>query len=97
MRFTHDACLAEVWAAHRPGERPLCRDRASPPGIQRFARKRSGQYDGWLNLRWNVRMGLTMNLSGMFNTGHDVGGLTVRYRIRITIVGQTACSARVSS
>ena len=25
-------------------------------------------------LRWNIRMGLTMSLSGMFNTGHDVGG-----------------------
>jgi alpha-glucosidase len=25
-------------------------------------------------LKWNIRMGLTMSLSGMFNTGHDTGG-----------------------
>ena len=25
-------------------------------------------------MRWNQRMALTMSLSGMFNTGHDIGG-----------------------
>jgi alpha-glucosidase len=49
--------------------------RAGPPGIQRYAQTWSGDNTtSWHTLRWNLRMGLTMSLSGMFNTGHDVGG-----------------------
>ena len=45
------------------------------PGIQRYAQTWSGDNTtSWHTLRWNIRMGLTMSLSGMFNTGHDVGG-----------------------
>ena len=29
---------------------------------------------GWRSLRYNLRTGLNMGLSGMFNIGHDVGG-----------------------
>lgn len=66
---------SEAQAAHRPGERPYTVTRAGPPGIQRYAQTWSGDNTtSWHNLRWNVRMGLTMSLSGMFNTGHDVGG-----------------------
>jgi alpha-glucosidase len=66
---------AEAQAAHRPGERPYTVTRAGPPGVQRYAQTWSGDNTtSWHNLRWNVRMGLTMSLSGMFNTGHDVGG-----------------------
>jgi alpha-glucosidase len=49
--------------------------RAGPPGIQRYAQTWSGDNTtSWHTLRWNLRMGLTMSLSGMPNTGHDVGG-----------------------
>ena len=49
--------------------------RAGPPGIQRYAQTWSGDNTtSWHTLRWNIRMGLNMSLSGMFNTGHDVGG-----------------------
>ena len=49
--------------------------RAGPPGIQRYAQTWSGDNTtSWHTLGWNLRMGLTMSLSGMFNTGHDVGG-----------------------
>ena len=49
--------------------------RAGPPGIQRYAQTWSGDNTtSWHTLRWNIRMGLTMSLSGMFNIGHDVGG-----------------------
>jgi alpha-glucosidase len=66
---------AEAQAAHRPGERPFTVTRAGPPGIQRYAQTWSGDNTtSWHTLRWNVRMGLTMSLSGMFNTGHDIGG-----------------------
>jgi alpha-glucosidase len=66
---------AEAQAAHRPGERVFTVTRAGPPGIQRYAQTWSGDNTtSWHTLRWNLRMGLTMSLSGMFNTGHDIGG-----------------------
>ena len=43
----------------------------------RSATRRRGRGDNttsWHTLRWNLRMGLTMSLSGMFNIGHDIGG-----------------------
>ena len=49
--------------------------RAGGPGIQRYAQTWSGDNTtSWDTLRWNIRTGLQMSLSGMFNTGHDVGG-----------------------
>ena len=66
---------AEAQAAHRRGERVYTVSRAGPPGIQRYAQTWSGDNTtSWHTLRWNLRMGLTMSLSGMFNVGHDVGG-----------------------
>jgi alpha-glucosidase len=45
------------------------------PGIQRYAQTWSGDNTtSWRTLRWNIRTGLQMSLSGMFNIGHDVGG-----------------------
>ncbi|MFY8041526.1 MAG: TIM-barrel domain-containing protein, partial [Rhodoferax sp.] len=49
--------------------------RAGPPGIQRYAQTWSGDNTtSWASLKWNIRTGLQMGLSGMFNVGHDVGG-----------------------
>ena len=49
--------------------------RAGPPGIQRYAQTWSGDNTTtWATLKWNIRTGLQMSLSGMFNIGHDVGG-----------------------
>ena len=49
--------------------------RAGSPGIQRYAQTWSGDNTtSWRTLRWNIRTGLQMSLSGMFNIGHDVGG-----------------------
>ena len=49
--------------------------RAGPPGLQRYAQTWSGDNTtSWATLKWNVRTGLQMSLSGMFNIGHDVGG-----------------------
>jgi alpha-glucosidase len=62
-------------AARFADERVYTVTRAGPPGIQRYAQTWSGDNTtSWHTLRWNIRMGLTMSLSGMFNTGHDVGG-----------------------
>ena len=67
----------EAQAEHRLGERAYTVTRAGPPGIQRYAQTWSGDNStSWHTLRWNLRMGLTMSLSGMFNIGHDIGGFS---------------------
>lgn len=49
--------------------------RGGSPGIQRYAQTWSGDNTtSWETLRWNIRTGLQMSLSGVFNVGHDVGG-----------------------
>ena len=51
--------------------------RAGPPGLQRYAQTWSGDNStSWKTLKWNIRTGLQMSLSGMFNIGHDVGGFS---------------------
>ncbi len=58
-----------------PGERAFTVTRAGLPGVQRYAQSWSGDNTtDWDNLRWNLRTGLQMSLSGLLNTGHDVGG-----------------------
>lgn len=59
----------------RTPERPFTVTRAGMPGIQRHAQSWSGDNTtSWDSLRWNLRTGLQMSLSGMYNIGHDVGG-----------------------
>ncbi len=65
----------EAQARHKPQEPGFSVSRAGPPGIQRYAQTWSGDNTtSWESLRWNIRTGLQMSLSGMFNVGHDVGG-----------------------
>ncbi len=65
----------EAQVAHAAGEPVFSVSRAGPPGIQRYAQTWSGDNTtSWETLRWNIRTGLQMSLSGMFNVGHDVGG-----------------------
>ncbi len=62
-------------ARHQPAERVYTVTRGGPPGLQRYAQTWSGDNTtSWHTMRWNQRMALTMSLSGMFNTGHDIGG-----------------------
>jgi len=59
----------------KPGERAFTVTRAGGPGIQRYAQTWSGDNTtSWQTLRWNLRTGLQMSLSGMHNIGHDIGG-----------------------
>lgn len=61
--------------AEQPGQRSFTITRAGCPGIQRYAQTWSGDNTtSWHTLRWNLRTGLQMSLSGMHNTGHDIGG-----------------------
>ena len=65
----------EQQRASQPGLRPFTVTRGGCPGIQRHAQTWSGDNTtSWDTLRWNLRTGLGMSLSGMLNTGHDVGG-----------------------
>lgn len=65
----------EAQQAHAPGEPVYTITRGGMPGIQRYAQTWSGDNStDWKNLRWNIRTGLQMSISGMFNVGHDVGG-----------------------
>ena len=65
----------EAQRAHAPRRRPYLISRAGCPGIQRHAQTWTGDNrTGWDTLRWNIRMGLGLSLSGIFNVGHDVGG-----------------------
>ncbi len=67
----------EATGAHKPGERPFAITRAGTPGVQRYAQSWSGDNQtSWRGLKWNLRTGLTMSLSGLGNTGHDVGGFS---------------------
>jgi alpha-glucosidase len=67
----------EEQARTKPAERPFTVTRAGCPGIQRYAQSWSGDNStSWESLRWNLRTGLAMSLSGLFNIGHDVGGFS---------------------
>jgi alpha-glucosidase len=65
----------EAQQANQPTEPVYTITRAGSPGIQRYAQTWSGDNTtSWHTRKWNIRTGLQMSLSGMFNVGHDVGG-----------------------
>ena len=65
----------EAQVAHSKTAQVYSVTRGGSPGIQRYAQTWSGDNTtSWETLRWNIRTGLQMSLSGMFNVGHDVGG-----------------------
>ncbi len=58
-----------------PHERPFVVSRSGTAGMQRYAQTWSGDnYTSWETLKYNIRMGTSLALSGVSNTGHDVGG-----------------------
>ena len=58
-----------------PDRRPLVVSRSGGAGLQRYAQTWSGDNaTSWETLRWNLRMGLGLALSGVSNAGHDIGG-----------------------
>ncbi|MGB6119216.1 MAG: glycoside hydrolase family 31 protein, partial [Mesorhizobium sp.] len=69
-RATYEATLAKT-----PAKRPYTISRAGPIGISRYGETWSGDNrTSWHTLKWNLRQGLSMSLSGMPLTGHDIGG-----------------------
>ena len=67
----------EAQKTYASEKRPYLITRSGAPGIQRYAQTWTGDNrTSWESLRWNIRMGLGLSLSGFFNIGHDVGGFS---------------------
>ena len=67
----------EAQRAHAPDRRPFLVSRAGGAGMQRYVQTWSGDNaTSWENLRYNIRMGLGLALSGVSNSGHDIGGFS---------------------
>ena len=65
----------EATREHEPGVRPYTLSRAGPIGIARYGETWTGDNaTSWHTLKWNLRNGLSMSLSGMPLIGHDIGG-----------------------
>ena len=72
LRASHQAQLA-----HAPERRPFLVSRAGAAGMQRYVQTWSGDNGtGWDTLKYNIRMGLGLALSGVSNSGHDIGGFS---------------------
>lgn len=60
---------------HAPQKRPYVVTRSGMAGLQRYAQTWSGDNTtAWETIRYNLKMGQGLALSGISNSGHDVGG-----------------------
>ncbi|MDL4840369.1 glycoside hydrolase family 31 protein [Aquibacillus rhizosphaerae] len=67
----------EAQIEHAPNTRPYLISRSGIPGMQRYVQTWSGDnYTEWKTIRYNIKMGLGLSMSGMYNFGHDVGGFS---------------------
>jgi alpha-glucosidase len=67
----------EATQAASPKLRPFTITRAGPAGLQRYGETWTGDNaTSWHTLKWNLRNGLSLALSGQSKVGHDVGGFT---------------------
>jgi alpha-glucosidase len=65
----------EAQCAHAPEQRPFLISRSGAAGMQRYVQTWSGDnYTSWETLRYNIKMAMGLALSGVSNTGHDIGG-----------------------
>jgi alpha-glucosidase len=62
---------------HAPQTRPFLVSRSGAVGMQRYVQTWSGDnYTSWKTLKYNLKMGLGLALSGVSNIGHDIGGFS---------------------
>jgi len=67
----------EAHQAHEPQKRPFLISRSGAAGMQRYVQTWSGDnYTSWETLRYNIKMAMGLALSGVSNTGHDIGGFS---------------------
>jgi alpha-glucosidase len=61
--------------AFDPNRRPFLVSRSGAAGMQRYVQSWSGDnFTSWETLKFNIRMGTGLAMSGVSNTGHDIGG-----------------------
>ncbi|MTH54271.1 alpha-glucosidase [Bacillus mangrovi] len=67
----------EAQKEHSPEKRPYLISRSGAPGMQRYVQTWTGDNrTSWKTLKYNIRMGIGLSLSGIYNFGHDVGGFS---------------------
>ncbi|MFC0309317.1 TIM-barrel domain-containing protein [Gallibacterium trehalosifermentans] len=67
----------EAQLDYQPDLRPYLISRSGSPGMNRYVQTWSGDNrTNWNTLKYNIKMGLGMSLSGLYNVGHDVGGFS---------------------
>jgi alpha-glucosidase len=72
MRASHDA-----QREYAPERRPFLVSRSGGVGMHRYVQTWSGDnYTSWETLRFNLKMGLGLAMSGVSNSGHDIGGFS---------------------
>lgn len=65
----------EAQKEHAPDKRPFLVSRSGAAGMHRYAQTWSGDnFTAWETLKYNLKMGLGLALSGVSNAGHDIGG-----------------------
>jgi len=72
LRASRQAQIAKA-----PDQRPYLVSRAGGLGLQRYVQTWSGDNrTSWETLKYNIKMGLGLALSGVSNLGHDIGGFS---------------------
>lgn len=67
----------EAQLEYHPNTRPYLISRSGAPGMQKYVQTWSGDnYTDWKTIRYNLKMGLSLSMSGVYNFGHDVGGFS---------------------
>ncbi|MYL49279.1 DUF5110 domain-containing protein [Halobacillus litoralis] len=67
----------EAQQEYDKNRRPYLISRSGGPGMHRYVQTWSGDnYTAWKTIRYNLKMGLSLSLSGIYNFGHDVGGFS---------------------
>ncbi|OBW95435.1 glycoside hydrolase family 31 protein [Gallibacterium salpingitidis] len=67
----------EAQLSYKPNSRPYLISRSGSPGMNRYVQTWSGDNrTSWNTLKYNIKMGLGMSLSALYNVGHDVGGFS---------------------
>ena len=67
----------EAQKEYAPELRPYLISRSGAPGMQRYVQTWSGDnYTDWKTIKWNNKMAVGLSLSGIYNTGHDIGGFS---------------------
>ncbi|QGQ45183.1 TIM-barrel domain-containing protein [Metabacillus sediminilitoris] len=67
----------EAQLEYNPELRPYLISRSGSAGLQRYVQTWTGDNrTSWKTLKYNIKMGIGLSLSGIYNFGHDVGGFS---------------------